>query len=345
MQRQFAIRRAFLSCCRRRVVEKDILEPTLIALNNESVKSSAAELAWIVIYCIEEKKITKTVIDRVGALYKALMDSPLSAPRVFQAKMIGILNEACNILYNNHVDMGQIFDFVATFTKRLEGYQGPAANSILWILSYVVIPPENNGHKRLITGLKKTSVVHAMVEAAIKTCKLDLYDANTTFMRSPSLKILFITEFRRVEIGGLLTASYSAEVRPFLGMDTPPPSQVLGSDVDDEELDLYIDSLLVESLLVDPPVSTPPKTKKARCVEPPHPTCTRLATPTPSTPSTPSTLSTIVSLSDMASKASDSTITSYFKIKRGLVTKVVKDVKPVNDYDFLLCMERPVIDW
>jgi len=324
-------------------VEKDILESTLIALNNESVKSSAAELAWIVIYCIEEKKITKTVIDRIAALYRALMDSPLSAPRVFQAKMVGILNETCNILYSNQVDMGQIFEFVATFTRKLNGYQGPAANSILWILSYVVIPPENNGHKRLITGLKKTSVVHAMVEAAIKTCKLDLHDANTAFMQSPSLKILFITEFRRVDMGGLLTASYSAKVRPFLGMDTSPPPQEEEA-IDAEELDLYIDSLLMDS-------DAPPETKKARCVEPQpksnsghleiHPTVTRLS-PTPPTPPTPLP---IVNLSDMAFKASDSTITSYFKIKRGLVTKVVKDVKPVNDYDFLLCMERPVIEW
>lgn len=337
------MRRAFDECQNRASNLKMVTTPdhVLAAIDGEVVKTSAIELAWAVLQCVDKKRKSPVpTMKRIAFLYKTLKDQFYPNGNLLHCKLVNILSEAAGILIDAEVELNVVIDLVSVFHRTVMGFNGPVANSILWLLSNIVLPPENTGSKRLDNVIRKGKV-HLLMNAAIHTCEINLNDANEALLRSASLKTLFITQFKQCSATGFLCPLFANRIRSFLGVET---DDMGGGGFSEAVIDSFLDELLdshqptgQSSTIYDPSDAT----EEPNALPDPHSLSPPRKKIKPNTESP--NLVNLVNLSAMASSGSGR-LTSHFKIKRGVVTKVVKDVKPVSMYDFLLCKEPPIVD-
>lgn len=340
--RSYDLKRAINSCLEPNVGTEPFIPCEWVeAIVQESGKTSSYEIGFALIEAFQNKTSILDMAQRIATLYRHARASVLDSAHIikqFDKKMYAILNDVCKEIVNDMKSAEVALDVIYIFYKTVYSYKSSASNALIDMLSTVAIPPENNGHKRLNTVMKKTRN-HYLVSAAIQKGEFDVNLVNEAFSNSPSLRILFITQFKEEDNANKVPVADSIAMRKLLGLDereyndTDPTN---GCSLIEElpELDTLMDSILAggaidESVFVkEEKVSTyeSPDGKK-RSVEnaetPPRKKPCIVAQVVQNVQEINQNDSipahSIVNLTELAYK--NNSITSYFKIKRGRVTE------------------------
>ena len=347
------LRRAFRDMTKKHISVNKFEPEWLEAIRDECVRSSSNEIAWTISTALEEGKIVKTVMERLARAYRKTKETFYKeSDRQFDTKVVSILNEVVHLLCDEEGGAKIALDTVATFMNMIHGTDLPASNCVLYVMSFAMIPPENNGYKRLNTTSRKTHH-HALIDAAILSGSMEFTDANQSFLRSPSLKILFITQFKSIQEQGVLDVEFAHSIRTMIGISDEP---LLHGELDSDDVlnDLFgncLDDVLgatspetVEPVANDgkgaePRVATPPQKKKKRAT--PKRAASeswggreRGATFSVFEHDPPEPAKKLVKLTD--APFSRGLVSDYFKVVRGVAV-----VAPAP-YDWLLCDEPPI---
>lgn len=333
--RSFDLRRAITSCLGKTYSLSATPREWTDALTNESGKISSAEIAFVLIESPKHEKSIVGTAARIAELY-AWTRKSITAPHIlkqFDHKMQSILNDVCKEIVDDSASASTALEVIHVFYTTVYSYKSSASNALLDMLSTVAIPPENNGHKRLKTLMKKTKN-HHLVSASIRNGGFDIDLVNEAFLKSPSLRILFITLFKEEDDVNNVPVADSVSIRNLLGLAEREYDDTfqMGSDLE-TIMDFLLDDVSYESPDAKKKsveeAETPPR-KKPCIVEKTHQQDQHDVLPTQH----------LVNLTDISSN--NNSITSYFKIKRGRVTEAhhKRSMDPVTD--MLYCNEMPI---
>lgn len=345
----FTVREIFTSLAIKDLDDSSKLEEVCRLIRETVVRTIASELAWAVYNASKNNQYLSEVVTRIALVFKHAK-STYSGPssKSIYLKYISILNDACNNLLDCSVEPFVCLKIVSIFFNVVFDCKTSMGNCMLNMLSFLSIPPENTGHRRLSSCMKKGKL-QMLIEEAARHGNLDFEEANKAFMRSPSLKTAFITQFQHVEKQNVFDTAYANKVRSFLGLKILPDSEKCDDMTIDEfcafknMLEEYDDAnvkSILEDVLVDAThilespssttasknkdISTPPR-KKAKYSEENNTEKIQKQ-------------HSLLNLSKI--NGNDHTITSYFKIERGEVTRIVKTY--MTKHQSLLCYEEPL---
>ena len=247
---QCILRRAFSTVTASNAFPKTVPENVSEALSVLSNKLIAYELFSSVVYSFENRKILKTVATRYGGIFIALRTRYYTHTNlnVYFAKMNSILSEVCYNLIeylDEEFAASVCLEVVHGILKvvSLDTAKLPPANYIFRLLSCVTIPPENFGQKRY-SGMAGKHYVHQLANIAICTNELDLHDVNASFLKSPSLKALFVNNFTAIAKQGNLEYHYMNMVSTYLEipiklnvtLEAPPLPPSVVDNAQDEDV-------------------------------------------------------------------------------------------------------------
>jgi hypothetical protein len=358
--RSYDLKRAINSCLEPDVgTEPSIPREWVEAIVQESSKTSSYEIGFALIEAFQNKTSIMNMAQRIATLYRHARASVLDSTHImkqFDKKMYAILNDVCKEIVDDLKSAEVALNVVYIFYKTVYTYESSASNALIDMLSTVAIPPENNGHKKLNTVMKKTRN-HHMVSAAIQKGGFDINLVNEAFSKSPSLHILFITQFKEEDNANRVPVADSIAMRKLLGLDEREYNDIdstKGCSLIEEipELDTFMDSILADGAIEQPVIQkdenlstyespcgkkripeeaeTPPRKKP--CVVAQLVQNVQEIRQNDRIPTQP-----IINLTEIAYK--NNSITSYFKIKRGRVTeqKHKKITDPITE--MLYCDE------
>ena len=199
-----------------------ISDELIYAFDTTAQSTLSLELAYSMVHAFENRKIISAVAHRVGVLLETVRFRlyNITTFKTFDTKLMTILNETSSHICDyveEEFAAPLAMEVINGIMKAVFGWKGASANSIFRILSYVTIAPENTGMKRM-GGMSRKDYVHQLIEVAIRTSELDLKDVHESFLRSPSLKTLFICRFNFLAKVGNLASEYVSNVSNYLGM-------------------------------------------------------------------------------------------------------------------------------
>lgn len=199
-----------------------ISDELIYAFDTMAPSTLSLELAYSTIRAFDNRKIISAVAHRFGVLLETVRFRlyNIRTFKTFDTRLMTILNETSSHIcdyVSEEFAAPLAMEVINGVMKAVFGWKGASANSVFRILSYVTIAPENTGMKRM-GGLKRNDYVHQLIEVAIRTSELDLKDVHESFLRSPSLKTLFISRFNFLANVGNLSFEYVSDVSNYLGM-------------------------------------------------------------------------------------------------------------------------------
>lgn len=221
-KREFDLRRALDSCLRRATPPTKIPDEWLDAIDEEPARLVAKEIAYVLIEAVRTQKIVPHVVERIAKLFAACRKeahrtSP-SALKSFDARLSFILKHVSHLVAEDAESAATCVEAASVFYKEVFKTDLPAANAMLDLLSKISLGPENTGQRKLNVHRKTKN--HILVTACIRTGTLDMTHLEDCFLQSPSLRTLFITQVKEVDIGLNLDVAFSKSVRRFLSL--PP---------------------------------------------------------------------------------------------------------------------------
>lgn len=216
-----------------------ISDELIYAFDTTAQSTLSLELAYSMVHAFENRKIISAVAHRVGVLLETVRFRlyNITTFKTFDTKLMTILNETSSHICDyveEEFAAPLAMEVVNGIMKAVFGWKGASANSIFRILSYVTIAPENTGMKRM-AGMNRKDYVHQLIEVAIRTSELDLKDVHESFLRSPSLKTLFICRFNFLAKVGNLASEYVSNVSNYLGMAGNPEKNAMEQEEQEEQ--------------------------------------------------------------------------------------------------------------
>jgi hypothetical protein len=364
----FKVRGVFQdACCNPEFDIRSIGDDITNAIDAQSIRSLSLEMGWAIRCMSNSKCDLESSIARLASLFEktSLLYSgkPLHS---YKMKVISAVNETCSVLLETGADACTCTKLVSVFMNKVHGFKGPPLNATLRLMSYLLTPTENTGHRKTHSNMK-TSKSNRLMRAGISTMQIDVDDANECFLRSPGLKVNFTYAFRDAEMEEPIVYNFAHKVREMLGMETGTLAvetdeqmnqQQLNSflaDAAEHTLDSFINEIIEngtvgaedsdeciptpESIMKKTGVGgiqedskvTPPR-KKPRTLKAPL----ELATVVPRAPVTPT----------QKLVQPRNALTSYFKIKRGVIVHERHVPKPPitskNIAKVMFCSELPL---
>ena len=348
-------------------ITKDVGVPSeevVACLDGQSIRSLSTELAWTIASCTKRRCSVELVIYRIAFIFahvKQLHSGNFL--KSFYMKMISVVNETCSVMLECDVDPKVCMQLVSTFMNKVNCYNGTPLNSILKMMSHLLIPTENTAQKRAHSNMKN-SKANMLLREGILTMEIDTDDANESFLASPGLKVNFISVYRTLELETELDSGFAFKVRTMLGMDTDGLQGGLGEfpevDVSSHALNAFLNSgpectleELVDHLLppqeaIPHPTATPESIGKKRTYEEPEQSTPprKRSTPTTKTRRVVQAFLKPAAFAFEKLRPEKNTMVSYFKIQRGTVTHRHHIEKPklnrATISDVLFCDEPPL---
>ena len=345
----FTIREIFTGLGTKDLDDSSKLEEVGRLIGETVVRTVASELAWAVYNARKTEQYSNDFLTRIAFIFKHAksMYSESSSKSIY-LKYISILNDTCNNLLDCSVESFVCLTIVSIFFDVVFDCKTSMANCMLNMLSFLSIPPENTGHRRLSSCMKKGKL-QMLIEEATRYGNLDFKEANEAFARSPSLKTAFITQFQHVEKQGIFDSVYANKVRSFLGLATLPDSEQCNDmtiddvseftkmieEYDDEKVNAILENVLSDATMM---LESPSSTTASKNEEASTPPRKKAKYSNKNKIETVPGHHKLLNLSKI--NGNDRTITSYFKIEKGAVTHVVKT--RATQPQSLLCYEEPL---
>lgn len=243
-QQFYHLRRALATSARKEVRPSEVPEEWLKAIQDQSPRTSAWELAYIVIESNASGKIMPTVLYRLARTY-AMARNDLEDEarlRLFDQKTMTMLNEVAHTLASDAEGAALGMEVVHVFLRGvLQIERASKANSLLFLLSKISLGPENTGTRKTLNQREREN--HHLVTACIREGGMDVAELEQAFLQSPSLRTLFTTQFTKEDAGLVVSADESLRIRSLLGM--PARTDFSSFDpITDSELDAFFEDVL-----------------------------------------------------------------------------------------------------
>lgn len=191
------------------------------AIDSQSIRALSIELGWAVRCLSNSRCDLESSIDRLASLFKKTSELYDGKPlHSYKMKVISVMNETCSLLLDSGTDASVCTTLVSTFMNKVHGFSGPPLNATLKMMSYLLIPAENTGHRKIHSNMK-TSKSNRLLRSGISTMQIDVDDADKSFLSSPGLKVNFTSAFKDAEAEeGGIAHGFVLKVRTMLGMET-----------------------------------------------------------------------------------------------------------------------------
>ena len=349
-----------------------ISNETMDAIDSQSIRALSIELGWAVRCLSNSKCDLASSIDRLAALFEKTSELYSGKPlHSYKMKVISVVNETCSVLLDSGTDASVCTTLISIFMNKVHGFTGPPLNATLKLMSYLLTPTENTGHRKTHSNMK-TSKSNRLLRSGISTMQIDVDDANESFLSSPGLKVNFTYAFKDAEAEERIAYDFALKVRTMLGMETEhlvaqkeetvesvepidtielavnqldEESSVFTEDANDDLLVSFIDDIMCSSAVgvseSDESLPTPESIQKkhGRAVE-------EKATPPRKKPRMFKEAVTTSLLPSQRMVQPHNTLVSYFKIEKGMLTHAEHVQKPKVDskniVQLIRCNEAPL---